>query len=430
MFTKDSNENLSALRAAAGLDDAGGVYACPDSALDSMDAPPGDGISLGLSSGLGSSPPSTTGHSNETGKASIPRQRADFGPSRPGNVSSTPRGHGDLARKSSHSQCRSTDTHTTLSFGDREHDAELAEAVIVTASRATSLRSARSSAYSCAPSTYARDSVHVGGATQVARPRLVPFTNARGVPVPTPTLNSQAGPAGPREQRRVSQIAAVVSGVQPARSKPGAHEIDADAIMTEGMRYVRAFGDQDTELEITRPSNLGQPSSEPPPSRSNSKRSSRSMSRVQEGVSPTQTQSSYVYPSPSQSIESSVKQDGGSRGSRGSRGSLMMSRILVRSGEAFAFKYPIALSSLSENKLVARPLYGGPHLPSFLSHTISLSTPSFSSSGKKRRIRYEVEFWGTPSSKDIGEAIVGIFAEGSNGECVGRLVVEVVPRGS
>ena len=115
----------------------------------------------------------------------------------------------------------------------------------------------------------------------------------------------------------------------------------------------------------------------------------------------------------------------------------MMSRILVRTGEAFAFKYPIALSvppnmTSPDRKLTVRPLYGGSGLPSFLSHAVSGATPSLSGSGpnKKRRMRYEVEFWGTPCSKDAGEVIVGIFTDDKSAECVGRLVVEVVSRGT
>ncbi|KAL5522890.1 AXL2 [Sanghuangporus sanghuang] len=430
MFTKDSNDNMRALRAAAGLEDRGYT----SSAVDSLDATPGGGISFGLSSGLGSSPTSTTGHSNETGKVSIPRQRADFGPVRSGahqRARSASHARSSSTPKGSHARRRSTDTQGTRSSGDRDRDDELAEAVIVTASRATSLRSARSSAYSYAPSAYIRDS-HPGGVAQVTRPRLVPFTSARGVPVPVPTLTSIAGPAGPREQRRVSQVAALVSPEAATSSKAGAHDADTDAIMTDGLRYVRAFGDQNTDFEPARPPNLGRQSPAPIATRSNSKRSSHSFAR-QDGVSPTQTLSSYVYPSPSQSVESSVK-----RGSRGSRGSLMMSRILVRTGEAFAFKYPIALSvppnpaSSAERKLCVRPLYGGSNLPSFLAHAVSGATPSLSGAGsnRKRRMRYEVEFWGTPNTNDVGEVIVGIFTDDSTAECVGRLVVEVVPRGA
>lgn len=429
MFTKDSNDNMRALRAAAGLEEGG----CVGSAPDSLDAAPGDGISLGLSSGLGSSPTSTTGHSNGTGKMSIPRQRADFGPARLAahqRARSVSHAGGSSASKSTHARRRSTDTQATRSSGDRDRDDELAEAVIVTASRATSLRSARSSAYSYAPSAYTRDSHNGGAGAQVAKPRLVPFT-ARGVPVPVPTLTSIAGPAGPREQRRVSQVAALVSPEAATSSLRPGQDVETDAIMTDGLRYVRAFGDQNADFEPTRPPNLGRQSPAPVPARSNSKRSSRSFAR-QDGVSPTQTLSSYVYPSPSQSVSSSVK-----RGSKGSRGSLMMSRILVRTGEAFAFKYPIALSvppnmTSPDRKLTVRPLYGGSGLPSFLSHAVSGATPSLSGSGpnKKRRMRYEVEFWGTPCSKDAGEVIVGIFTDDKSAECVGRLVVEVVSRGT
>ncbi|KAI5118115.1 hypothetical protein M0805_003469 [Coniferiporia weirii] len=457
MSTEGSSDSLRALRAAAGLNNSPGVgtrHAPVDSSLGSgsLGAPENDGLSLGLGSGLSSSPTSSTGHSNETGRGSVPRQRADFGPSRTGNTLAVtplppiprarmPPVQGTKQNSKSfraHIHRRSTDTRVTQSSSDR--DEELEEAVIVTASHAPSICSARSS-NSHAPSTVARN----GGGTKVSaeRPRLVQFTSARGVPAPVPTLTSLAGPS--RDPRRVSQVAAIVSPSEAV----GNADADTDAIMTEGMRYVRAFGDQTTAHESATPSNLGR---QPPPSgalssrsNSNSKRSSYGRGGLSPATttgsgSPVPTQSSYIYPSPSQSIESGV---GGHKGStKGSRGSLVMSRIIVRTGEAFVFKYPVVIPSptaassssrsLGEKDLTARLLYGGGRLPAFLAHSVSVATLS-SSPGKKHRKRFEVEFWGTPAARDVGEVVVGIFLENDghsgSGECVGRLVVDVVTRG-
>ena len=104
-----------------------------------------------------------------------------------------------------------------------------------------------------------------------------------------------------------------------------------------------------------------------------------------------------------------------------------MSRILVREGEAFSFKYPVAIPpplpgsmsiSTSRKQLVARLLYGGSQLPSFL---------SFGCSESKNSRRQEAEFWGTPSAVDVGEVMIGIFDE--SGICLGKLAVEVVAQG-
>lgn len=434
IFTKESEDSLRALRSAAGLDGptqrnpsiVQGSYCSP-----SMDVEASDKTSLG--SGLRTTNTSLTGHSEDT-ERSVPRQRGDFGlaPRDRLNVmqaASNPFARMPLSKKSSkagpHSRNRSDDTEETRS--SLENDAELDEAVILTASRATSLHSARSSGCSNVTSRYIRDSVE----TAPVRPRLVQFTSARGVPAPMPAQVAHTATRGrdANENRRVSQIAAVVA--------PGNHaDTDADAIMTEGMRYVRAFGDQNTEHEPTRPS------------RSGSKRSSRnrgglSPTTTNGSGSPIPTQSSYMYPSPSQSVDSGARDGKFVDGSnKGSKGSLVMSRIIVRSSEAFVFKYPVLLTcSLDPNsriptpldehrKLVARLLYNGGRLPGFLYHTVSAPVLTPSSSGKKWRSRYEIEFWGTPSATDVGEVVVGIFvADEKKDECVGRLVVDVVARG-
>lgn len=436
MNPKTSGDSLKALRAAAGLDDAPRSpqpYVSDPNALDA----PGDGISFG--SGIGTTPTSSTDHSNVSGKGSIPRQRPGFGPPQPQPSTSH-------APAIAHARGRSLDTQVTQSSYER--DDELDEAVIVTGSRATSMRSQRSSSYSYLPSAGVRDSGHgAGSGATAARPRLVQFTSERGVPIPVPTMAHIGAPAGPREQRRMSQAAAVIS--------PGAGmalDAESDAILNEGMRYVRAFGDQNASLD-PRPSPHPGSSHAAGHTRSSSKRSSRSTAKTGTGtgVSPTQTTSSYMYPSPSQSLRSGTSNNVSRSGSgkRSSKGSLAMSRILVRTGERFAFKYPVSIVPTSpamstpstsstarpqtERKLIARPLHGGKgaRLPTFLLSSVSsaaMPSPSPPASNKKRRERYEVEFWGTPAAKDIGEMTLGIFSEGPDGaeECVGRLVIEVV----
>ncbi|KAH8106585.1 hypothetical protein DFH11DRAFT_1234178 [Phellopilus nigrolimitatus] len=423
LITKESTDSLSALRAAAGLDDAPGSRHYLNSGSDSVNIPEGDGLSIGRGSGLGSSPTSSTGHSNETTKRSKPHQRVDFGPPRIGatlGVAPLP----PTPRENAYSTPNAKASQRVRRYSATSDERELEEAVIGTASRATSLRSGHSS---FAASTYTRDSIGANSAA-ATRPRLVQFTSVRGVPMPVPTQTSLAGPSGPRERRRVSQIAAVVSPITNSNN-----EADADAIMTEGMRYVRAFGDQNKVLEQP---NLGRQS--PAPSRSNSKRSSRSRgcglspATTTASGSPGQTTSSYAYPSPLQSGDLNVNAHGRS---------LMMSHILVCVGEAFTFKYPVVLSSPSssassssvhdEKKLIVRPLQSGvgAHLPAFLAHAVGAPTLTSSLSSIKQRMRYEVQFWGTPGVQDVGVVVVGVFTDdGGEEECVGRLTVSVTAR--
>lgn len=433
MNPKVSNDSMKALRAAAGLEDALGVPEPYVSAPNSMDAH-ADGISLG--SGIGTTPTVSLDSNESAGKNSIPRQRPGFGLPETQTKPSAPR-HPGIA----HVRGRSMDTATA--YSPYEHDDELEDAVIVTDARAMSMRSVRSSSYSYLPSAAARDNGHGAGNDPVpSRPRLVQFTSERGVP----TINHHTGaPAGPRDPRRQSLAAAIVSPVTGMALDP-----ESDAILNEGMRYVRAFGDQGS-LD-PRSSIQGGPSYATGPTRSNSKRSSRSTARTGTGtgLSPAQTASSYVYPSPSQSLKSGGSMSRSGSGKRSSKGSLAMSRILVRTGERFAFKYPISITPSSpamstpstsstarqaamvDRKLIARPLNGGKgsRLPAFLLSSVSSAMPSPTSpaSNKKRKDRYELEFWGTPAAKDVGEVTLGIFCESAEGteECVGKLVIEVV----
>ncbi|KLO16281.1 hypothetical protein SCHPADRAFT_995248 [Schizopora paradoxa] len=443
MFTKDSEASLRRLQEAAGVGmDVGAGMDLPRYAVGNhLDG-----------SDLGSSPTGSDGSN-----MSVPVQRPDFGPPRATlasvaankatavatpaqvktKVTKLPKEVVRQGQDERHLRRRSSDTQHTQSSGDVE------EAVIVTASRAPSIRSAHSS-YS-----YARDSQAQGANITMpvpslpthARPRLVQFTSARGVP--TPALDPQRGGDGMSgANRRVSQVAAVVNGIGNE---------DADAIMTEGMRYVQAFGGNqvDVVVEPTRTSNLGGGSSIASQSRRSSRsigvsggagsskaKLSPSMASTHSPV-PTQSTSSYVYPSPSASFDSELN----------SRGSLVMRRILVRAGEQFSFNFPVMLPvtpgstpasgtssasrNASKNNIVARLLYGGGALPNFLVYSvITAPSPKKSSSSSSKKSgdgTVEVEFWGTPGKKDVGEVFVGLFdVSGGQEVCVGKLAVDVV----
>lgn len=480
LFTKDSHQHLrQEVSTSPGTSGSPGSisirpnpnihFHAPDG--ESVNVPEGDGLSLGFRS----SPSSSAGHTMETTTTGDTRTLTT-GTTGTGSAISAPGYYGDVHavpmpppaivrkapgardRSGSHSRKRSTDTVITESSGGDGRDRDVEEAVIATASRAHSVRSeirSEYSSYAYVPSVEHHDALPSGAVA--ARPKLVQFMSARGVPVPTLSATVAGGPSA---DRRVSQVADVV---------PGADLDGEDVIMTEGMRYVRAFGDYPE---------LDESSLRPGPSRSNSKRSSvsrgrlspattnASSSRTGTGTVSSRSGTSYEYPTPLQTAEhlasrrSSSLSRSGSRGSSrrrersdsmgtgessGSRGhgNLMMSRILVRAGETFKFKYPVSSSLHAQDldrKLTARLLYGR-GLPAFLSFAIApssaTSTPSSNRSpgknSRREKDRMEVEFWGTPRPADVGEIVVGIFDEEAEGpdeeRCVGRLVVEVVAKG-
>ena len=153
MFAKPSEEALDALQRRAGT----GPGTPPEArAFGSIGAAQDDADAASLA--LHSTPTSSAGHTD--GTASIPRQRADFGPARALGVAPqapqvaavspgrTPRavvrsaGKGkEPERVQAHGRGRSADTARTGSSGERE--LELEEAVIATASRAASVRRRR-----------------------------------------------------------------------------------------------------------------------------------------------------------------------------------------------------------------------------------------------------------------------------------------------
>ena len=190
-----------------------------------------------------------------------------------------------------------------------------------------------------------------------------------------------------------------------------------DALLSEGMRYVRAFG--------------GAENGSMPVASTSRRPSKRAGSANAEKVSPTMasngsssrtplsTQSSYVYPSPSASFESELNY----------RGSLVTSRILVRVGESFSFKLPVNVSvppplpngkGTARCNIVVRPLHGVGKTPTYLSYT------PVSPKSTKASQRVEVEFWGIPGEEDVGELTLGVYND--KGDCVGKLAIEAVSR--
>ena len=94
-------------------------------------------------------------------------------------------------------------------------------------------------------------------------------------------------------------------------------------------------------------------------------------------------------------------------------------RFLVRAGEKFKFRVPMQHASQQYRKLEAR-LISGRALPSFMQAELK----GFGGKDEKKA----VEFYGVPAEGDTGELHVGLFnAEG--GECLARVVVEVIARG-
>lgn len=441
VLTRDSKGTLTSLQRVSGIGDESAIAISNvtppstgttgtsfglDPSFRSVNVTVDDSEQLSL--GLGSSPSSAgqAGHSEK----SIPRRRSDFGPPRttlPVDVATpsvdiaaiavTTAGSMSATDAVSRSQLPvvtpSTIVNNTGTKRDSRHystdtqhtqsSSGVEEAVIATASRAASVHSTHSS-YSYIPSV--RESM--------ARPRLVQFTSAKGVPVPIAANFSgtevrynvhakESAVSSVPGKRRISQVADIV-------------ETD-DALLSEGMRYVRAFG--------------GAENGSMPVASTSRRPSKRAGSANAEKVSPTMasngsssrtplsTQSSYVYPSPSASFESELNY----------RGSLVTSRILVRVGESFSFKLPVNVSvppplpngkGTARCNIVVRPLHGVGKTPTYLSYT------PVSPKSTKASQRVEVEFWGIPGEEDVGELTLGVYND--KGDCVGKLAIEAVSR--
>ena len=293
---------------------------------------------------------------SSTEDRSIPRRRADFAPAKsPLTQLEDPSGHGRVPSTASES--------SLMTNGSANTHAE--EAVVQTARRATSIRSARSaSAVSYQSLLLERPDV---GPT---RPRLIPFTGATRVPVPR--LASGAGHLDQKSAglnpRAASQTATVVD-----MEKGGALDD-----LSVGMHYVRSLG-------------------------GDRRASGGSASAVFFTEPSTRTVSTNVRSSFS-SLASS-RQAGGEK----------VKRFLVRAGERFKFRVAVT-GDVGRQALVAR-LMSGQATPDFL--RIDLE-------GAVQR-RGMVEFSGVPGVGDVGEVNLGVYTA-ADGVCVARIVVEVVGR--
>ena len=198
------------------------------------------------------------------------------------------------------------------------------------------------------------------------RPRLKQFTHASRVPPPrSPSSNVAEPEASPGTRRIASQTAQVYKESQEGRHT----SIDELRI---GMHYVRTLG---------------------------------------EGTSNVRSVSDKSF----SSLESSQQGHGATTSGKMSASA----RFLVRAGEKFKFRVPMH-SSNQYRKLETR-LISGRALPSYMQAELK----GFGGKGDEKKA---VEFYGVPAEGDIGELHVGVFnVEG--GECLARVVVEVVARG-
>lgn len=305
--------------------------------------------------------------STSTGERSIPRRRADFAPPR-----SPPQVHfedGQLARQESISSSASDSSA-------RNH---AAEAVVHTASRATSVRSGRST------SGLSR----LSDVPQVAgpRPRLVPFTSATRVPVPLLAPPPLAEGSSEDHHQLVTTTHRVAS--QSAKI--------CDISVNEEQADV-----------------------------SNQIKSSRSGDELSMGLHYVRTLGADQYavrndpstPTLSTNVRSSFSSLESSHQGHTVAGDAM--RMLVRTGEKFRHRVPLDSASSYTSSRGARDLEmrlrsGGP-LPRFLHVDM----------GGVRR-KGAVELYGTPAVSDLGEFDVGVYTS-SDGVCVARVVLEVIRR--
>ncbi|KAI0702077.1 hypothetical protein C8Q76DRAFT_684896 [Earliella scabrosa] len=350
-----------------------------------------------------------------TDARSIPRRRADFAPPLPPPrvITTPPEAHmsmGDAAGTGA--TCRSLDTLATES-STRTHEQE---AVVQRATRATSVRSG-ASGYSFQTEDSPRHPHHQQQyphfPVEMARPRLVPFTSATRVPVPKlPSSFFSPDPAGTgvvedpgspplTTKRVVSQMAKVFRGDRASQSHqrrsqhaspivPQGEEEGTSASADElraGIEYVRALGDD-----------------------------GRSSLSVSQGAWCAVT-------------DWDVCAD---VGSTACSGPVAGARMLARTGERFKFRVPVAADAKTEKmtkegkgKDLEVRLVSGRALPKFFRVNLDgLGTGT--GAGKGGRV---VDLWGVPVRADVGEYEIGVYGVGG-GECVGRVVVEVVERKS
>ncbi|TFK52122.1 hypothetical protein OE88DRAFT_1658941 [Heliocybe sulcata] len=301
---------------------------------------------------LGRSPSSST---NATGERSIPRRRADFVP--PGRENTGIRAPAKARRQPSGKAVRPLHRQSDSMGSVTSYEAE---AVVQTATKAMSIRSARS------VSGISYYSQPEGSPAVPARPRLVPFTSAARVPVPslpylspTPTTTKTVKSVTVHSPKRVaSQRADVLVS-------PG----DSGDDLEIGMQYVKALGEE---------------------------------SSVRESVGTGGARSVFSLESSEQGHRDAVP------------------RMLLRCGEHFRFVIPV-VASCAGGKIVARLRDGsGRGAPAFLRYVLKANGMG--------RGKEAVEFWGAPGVDDLGEFAVGLYVGSGQGECVGRVDVEIVRR--
>ena len=122
------------------------------------------------------------------------------------------------------------------------------------------------------------------------------------------------------------------------------------------------------------------------------------------------------------SLESSQNGDG--------QGRVRVERMLARTGERFKFRVPVAadaktgkMTKEGKGRDLEVRLVSGRALPKFF--RVNLDGTG-TGSGAGGRV---VDLWGVPVRADVGEYEIGVYGVGG-GECVGRVVVEVVERKS
>ncbi|KAH7913037.1 hypothetical protein BJ138DRAFT_694374 [Hygrophoropsis aurantiaca] len=198
------------------------------------------------------------------------------------------------------------------------------------------------------------------------RPRLKPFTHATRVPVPSPSAADHA------EERDLSARTTRRVASQTAKVFKDGYDVRQGSIdeLRMGMHYVHTLGEGSSNVRSA---------------------SDKSFS----------------------TLESSLH--GRDLNNAGKAKENAISRILVRASEKFEFRIPVKSSNGTYHKLEARLVSGHP-LPEFLQLELK--------GGDDKRV---VRFYGVPTDVDVGEMHVGVFNTDS-GECVARVVVEVVGR--
>ncbi|THG94916.1 hypothetical protein EW026_g6650 [Hermanssonia centrifuga] len=341
--------------------------------------------------------------SSSTDSKSIPRRRPDFGPPGAGRspllLTTPPLAHTANTHTLKLSRQMSNNSVTSLKTDESAGSlgTHAAEAVVQRAERARSVKSfgGRSSVFSLAThqtqqtvDTQSHDhSIGAETTTGAARPRLVPFTSSSRVPVPKlPSLHStpvntddsarESGKGG--KKRVVSQMAKVFRSVSTERRfKEGEGEsAEGSDELSVGIEYVKALGDDLRSGDV----------------------------------------SADASPSPSFSVAESSHFGHGDRGKTVPPVPNPVPRMLARTGEQFKFRVPLTLPSSAAAAFEIR-LVSGKKLPRFV------KVEFISGKGQLKKM---AEFSGVPGKSDLGELNIGVYEKGTVGECVGRVILELV----